>query len=72
MSELSDLFDADPLGHSDKDTDTIITGFRDMRHKFNLGDLRAGSVKTTAKKPTAISAVSASELEELLNLPIKL
>lgn len=70
MSELSDLFDKDPLSHTDADLEVIIKGFRDMRSKFNLGDTRAGTVK--AKKPKALEGMDDGDLAALLNTPSKL
>jgi len=52
-SELDHIFTRDPLelSKSDEEIAIIIKEFRDRRHKFNLGDLKAGNLK--AKKTKA-------------------
>lgn len=50
MSDLNELMTRDPLLLTREDIRTIIASYRDMRHKFNLGDMRAGSIKPRASK----------------------
>ena len=48
--ELSEIFELDPLSLT-KDAPEIaftIEAFRAMRHKFNMGDIKAGTVKPKA------------------------
>jgi len=70
MTDLAELYARDPLLHSQQDIEAIIKANRDMRYKFNLGDLRAGSVK--AKTPKALEGVKTEDLKGLLEQPLKI
>lgn len=66
MSDLQDLFSRDPLEYSEKDIDQIIEEFRARRKQFNLGNVKAGSAKLTAKQKES------AELGAKLNLKLEL
>lgn len=65
MTDLTTFFDRDPLSLSDTDFDEVVKGYRDLRSKFQLGDLRAGSLKA-AKTPKALAGQDAKTLSDLL------
>lgn len=65
MSTLSDLMNTDPLKLTDPDIDEIIKAYRDMNYKFNLGDTRAGKVKSIGSSKVLENA-EADELKNLL------
>jgi hypothetical protein len=50
MSDLSDLFDKDPLGLTAADKTDIVRAYREAQHKFNLGEKSAGATKKVAPK----------------------
>ena len=49
-NSLTQLMEKDPLGLTDPELDVIIAGMREMRDKFNLGDMKAGTVKKAVPK----------------------
>jgi hypothetical protein len=61
--DLNELFNRDPLLLSKPEIESIIQGFRDMRYKFNTGDLKAGKVKTP-------KAAAAATLMNELNIDL--
>lgn len=65
--DLNELMNRDPLGLSDTDIDAIVAGMRERRHRFNLGDQKAGSAKPRAT-PKALKGLD----DEVLDLEIKL
>lgn len=67
---LTELMERDPLLLEDKDIESAIKQYRDMRHKFNLGDIKAG--KVGAKTPTALKGADAQSVAGLLELKIDL
>jgi hypothetical protein len=50
MSDLSDLFDKDPLKLTAADKTEIVRAYREAQHKFNLGEKMAGATKKVAPK----------------------
>ncbi len=68
MSEISELFQRDPLSLTKPDIDQIIAYYRDARAKFNLGEKSAGSTKKMAAKgSTSAEKLDAKGLDDLLN-----
>jgi hypothetical protein len=65
MSDINRLFELDPLMLTRDDIRTVITAYRDMRYKFNLGDTKAGSIKPRAK-PAALKGIDDDSLENAL------
>lgn len=65
MSEINELMDRDPLSLTEENIRTIISAYRDMRYKFNLGDTKAGSIKPRAK-PAALKGMDDDSLESAL------
>jgi hypothetical protein len=52
MSDLSELFDRDPLSLTKDDRAAIVRAYREAQAKFNLGMMSAGATKkVTAKGP---------------------
>lgn len=49
MSDLTELFNRDPLELTDPDIDAIIEKLRSMRHAFNAGAATAAKPKAPAK-----------------------
>lgn len=58
QTDIAELFSRDPLGHTDKDIDMLVTHLRSARAQFNLGNAKAGSMKpkTEKQKQTATLA----------------
>ena len=51
MSDLSELFDRDPLSLTKDDKSAIVRAYREAQAKFHLGLMQAGSTKKmTVKK----------------------
>lgn len=50
MSDIAELFARDPLSLSDVDLTLIITKMRESRGQFNLGNVKAGSMKPQTEK----------------------
>jgi hypothetical protein len=49
-NEIAELMNRDPLKHTEQDLDGIISYLRKQRHRFTLGNAKAG---TPVKKKTA-------------------
>lgn len=65
QTDIAELFSRDPLSHSDKDIDNLVSALRNARSQFNLGNAQAGSMKPrTPKQKQALS------LAEKLNLDL--
>lgn len=60
MTDLAQLFAADPLSLSKDDISTIIAEMRSKRHQFNLGNMKAGSTKKPTEKQAALLALKDS------------
>jgi len=71
MSELSDIMALDPLDLTDPNVDLVIEDMRGKRHRFNLGDTKAGVVKPKAA-PKALAGVEAGDLQDLLGGDLKI
>ncbi len=58
--ELTEIFKLDPLGLTKNGPEIVarVKGFRDMRSRFNLGDVKAGKVKETAADKKAKSVLA--------------
>tara|TARA_R110000868_G_scaffold307378_1_gene568830 strand:+ start:3714 stop:3947 length:234 start_codon:yes stop_codon:yes gene_type:complete len=73
LTPVSELFARDPMSLSDQDLDTIINTLRSQRHKFVLGDSKAGNMKpktpkqaaATAKEKAAVEAAGDISLDDL-------
>lgn len=63
MSDLADLFARDPRDLTRDDIREIVKGFRERRHLFNKGNLKAGSTKPKTEKQKV-----AAELSKKLDL----
>lgn len=65
MSELSELFERDPLSLTKDDPaiEEAVKAFREMRYKFNLGDTRAGSIKAPKTGPKGLAELLTEPLE---------
>ena len=50
MSDVSDLFDRNPLDLTEDDIRTLVTHLRERRHQFTAGNLKAGSTKKPTEK----------------------
>lgn len=48
MSDLSTLFDKDPLQLTSEDKSAIVRAYREAQAKFNLGEKQAGATKKVA------------------------
>ncbi len=66
MSEISELFQRDPLSLTKPDIDSIIAYYREARAKFNLGEKSAGSTKKMAKGEAG-PKIDSKGLDDLLN-----
>ncbi len=64
MSEISELFQRDPLSLTKPDIDAIIAYYREARAKFNLGEKAAGSTK---KMKSDAPKIDSKGLDDLLN-----
>lgn len=58
MSDISELFNRDPLSLTKTDIDSIIAYYREARAKYLIGDRKAG--KTPAAKPAKKAPVNIS------------
>ena len=67
MSEISELFQRDPLGLTKDGISAIAAYYRDARAKFNLGEKSAGSTKKMAKGGAEGPKIDAKGLDDLLN-----
>lgn len=67
MSDLSELFERDPLSLTKDDPAIVkmIEAYRAMRVKFDMGDMKAGSTKprATSKKPPSLAAALADSIK---------
>lgn len=63
MSDLAELFARDPRDLTRDDIREIVAAFRERRHLFNKGNLKAGSTKPKTEKQKV-----AAELGKKLNL----
>lgn len=70
MTDLTELYERDPLSLTSEDIDEVIRAYREMRVKFNLGDLRAGSVKKPSAK--ALAGADKNDLKEMLEMSLKI
>lgn len=50
MSDISRLFDEDPLQQTTEDFNELVAELRERRHQFNLGNMKAGSSKPKTEK----------------------
>ncbi len=64
---LSELMNTDPLLLTADNRRAIITAYRDLRHRYNQGDMQAGSIKAKAK-PKALR--NADDLKDLGDLKL--
>lgn len=60
MTDLSELFSRDPLKYSKDDISAIIAKMRESRAQFNLGNMKAGTVKPKAPPKTAAGKAAAA------------
>lgn len=67
MSEIARIFSTDPLKLTRDDLTTLISELRRARGSFQLGNVKAGSMKPKTEKQKAVEA-----LGEKLNLEIDL
>lgn len=68
MSDISDLFQLDPLSLTKSNIDSIISYYREARAKFNLGEKSAGSTKKMAKGAgEPLPKLDKKDLDDLLN-----
>lgn len=58
MSDLATLFARNPLELTREDLTTIVTTFRQSRHKFSLGNAKAGSTKPKTAKQKEIESIA--------------
>jgi len=58
MSDIAELFARDPLSLSDVDLTLIITKMRESRGQFNLGNVKAGSMKPKTEKQKQTEAIA--------------
>ncbi len=67
MSDIADLFNLNPLEHTNETIDAIVADMRKRRGQFNLGNMSAGRTKPKAKSEKQM------ELDNLLkgNLELK-
>lgn len=57
MSDLAQLFAADPLSLTRDDISKIIAEMRSKRAQFNLGNMKAGSTKKPTEKQAALLSI---------------
>lgn len=57
MSDISELFQRDPLKLSEADLTAIIEKFRAARGQFNLGNMKAGSTKPATAKQKLVESL---------------
>jgi hypothetical protein len=69
MSDISELFDRDPLSLSEQDIGTIITTLRSQRAAFKLGEKSAGKMAKPKAEKKPVSKVAAIDLSSLGLLP---
>lgn len=65
--DLNELMMRDPLALTNDEIDQIIEAMRERRHRFNQGDMKAGSAKPKAP-PKALKGLD----NDLLDMEIKL
>lgn len=66
MSDLSALFDKDPLTLTAEDKTAIVRAYREAQSKFNLGATSAGATKKIKEpkvKITDLSAILGKDLD---------
>lgn len=64
--DINELMDRDPLEYSDQDINAIIAWHRENRHRYNSGDMKAGT--TTSRTPKALQG--AEELKDALEVKL--
>lgn len=67
MSEISELFQRDPLSLTAVDISEIVKYYREARAKFNLGEKSAGSTKKMKAGDPTVVKLDAKGLDDLLN-----
>ena len=60
------IFQTDPLNLTNEDIEQVIEVYRAKRNQFNLGDMKAGSLKKSV--PKALAGAS----KEVMDLEVKL
>jgi len=58
-SDIQRLFDEDPLNLTRSDIDELIRVYRNARHLFASGNVKAGSIKAPTAKQKAVSSLAA-------------
>lgn len=67
MSDISRLFQEDPLKLTQDDITAIVNRYREARAQFNLGDKTAGkTAKVKGEKPK-VEKLKTVDLDDLLN-----
>lgn len=59
-TDIAELFRRDPLKLTKPDITAIIAKFRESRHQFSAGNMKAGSTKPQTEKQKAISTLAKS------------
>lgn len=59
-SDVTNLFSRDPFSLTREDIEDIVKTFRASRHKFNAGNMRAGSTKPKTEKQKQAEKIAAS------------
>ena len=52
MSDIQELFSRDPLELTQDDITKLVTRLRESRGQYNLGSMKAGSMKAAMEIPT--------------------
>lgn len=60
QTDIAELFRRDPLKHSKQDIAAIVARFRESRHQFAAGNMKAGSTKPQTEKQKSISSLAKS------------
>lgn len=60
MSDIAELFRRDPLQLTKDDFTQIVAKFRESRHQFAAGNIKAGSTKPQTEKQKSISSLAQS------------
>ncbi len=66
MSDITDIFARDPLDLTDENIMSVIEYFRERRHMFNAGNLKAGTTKKMKVSKEAEEIVSGLDLDKMI------
>jgi len=61
-NEINELMEKDPLSLTNDDIRSIISMYREMRSRFDAGNLKAGSIKPKAV-PKALKGLDTATLD---------